>query len=498
MNTRHRQATTAAILTTALVITACGGSDDNTTASAATSPATHVGTAVSSTAAAPATTAPDSAPATTVPDSAPLTAPPSTTDPSPPTTTGADWRGDVAAVCEHFAAMLSVPEPDGTPASVVEFLAAQRRIRDTSPLPLDTVGVGPDSPLDPDRLAALQAQGEEYLAAAEAAATGGDVGAAFAAFDYYLDVLQQTDAVFLVAGARCSADPSRAAGASLNVPLANHPHQLESGFGSVWVSAGLGTNVVRVDPDTGEILATIDVAAQPVKLQPADGRMWVRTADTYVAIDPATNTVTATLRKADVGPAANRSWAVDGAQWICDGQRLHRYDPTTLQPVAVIELGLDCGAVYATAKLVVAWTFNEDDGQSGTSAAAFIDPATNRIAATVPLPVDVGVPIVLDDGVFFPGHQTSTAVVVDRATWTVTATPDLGRPTRCSQCGFDGNSIYAATDDSEQMDVLVVDATTFEVTGTIETLGANSIDADDGSLWVIDDTFGVLQRFDIG
>ena len=98
---------------------------------------------------------------------------------------------------------------------------------------------------------------------------------------------------------------------------------------------------------------------------------------------------------------------------------------------------------------------------------------------------------------FLPGHQSSTAIVVDRATWTITATPDLGRPTRCSLCGYDGTSIYIATDDSDQLDVLVVDATTFEVTDTIETLGANSIVAADGALWVVDTTYGVLQRFDI-
>ena len=131
--------------------------------------------------------------------------------------------------------------------------------------------------------------------------------------------------------------------------------------------------------------------------------MWVRTADRYVAIDPATNTVVATLDKAAVGPNANRSFAIDGAMWICDGQQLHRYDPTSLQPVATIDLGVECEEVYATDDLVVAYRFNLDVGQTGTSAAAFVDPTTNQVLATVPLPVDVGYVAVLDDAVFFPG-----------------------------------------------------------------------------------------------
>ena len=124
----------------------------------------------------------------------------------------------------------------------------------------------------------------------------------------------------------------------------------------------------------------------------------------YVAIDPATNTVTATLAKADVGAEANRSWAVDRALWICDGSRLHRYDPTNVSLVATVDLGIDCGQVFATSDLVVAWTFNDDGG--GASAAAFVDPATNAVVARVDLPVNVGVPVVEDDAVFFPGSAT--------------------------------------------------------------------------------------------
>jgi hypothetical protein len=128
----------------------------------------------------------------------------------------------------------------------------------------------------------------------------------------------------------------------------------------------------------------------------------------------------------------------------------------------------ECGNDHADADLVDAWTYNEDEGEAATNAAALIDPATNEILATVPLPVDAGPPIVMENAVFLPGHESSTAVIVDRAAWTITATPDLSRPTRCSLCGYDGASIYMATDDSDQLDMLVVDA-----------------------------TYGVLQRFDI-
>ena len=71
----------------------------------------------------------------------------------------------------------------------------------------------------------------------------------------------------------------------------------------------------------------------PVKLQPADGRMVVRTADSYVAIDAATNTIVGTLLRADVGPNANRSWAVDGALWICVLQRFDTAGERAMLPL---------------------------------------------------------------------------------------------------------------------------------------------------------------------
>ena len=310
-------------------------------------------------------------------------------------------------------------------------------------------------------------------------------------------LLLHIGALLTVAGAECG-DPARAANAALNVPIPS-VHQVATGFGSVWAGPAYGTSILRVDPASGEVLAAVDVGAQQAKAQPADGRMIVRTADAYTAIDPATNTVVAMLPKADVGPAANRSWAVDGALWICDGSRLHRYDPATFEPTGtVIELGIDCGQVTATTELVVAWSYNEDDGESGTSAAAFIDPATNEVLATVDLPADVTVPIVLDDTVFLPANKGTQNVVVDRATWTVTATPDYGREIGGSQMAFDGRSIYLMADG---VDVLVIDAQSYELDDVLQPLSItdriNALAAGPGALWVATGDAGILQRFDI-
>jgi hypothetical protein len=94
---------------------------------------------------------------------------------------------------------------------------------------------------------------------------------------------------------RCqAADPQRTAEAALSIPIFS-TWQASTGFDSVWESDGGNRQAHRVDPDTGETQAVIDVGTSPARLQTADGRMVVRTADAYQFIDPATNTIDATL-----------------------------------------------------------------------------------------------------------------------------------------------------------------------------------------------------------
>ncbi len=69
-------------------------------------------------------------------------------------------------------------------------------------------------------------------------------------------------------------------------------------------------------------------------------------------------------------------------------------------------------------------------------------------------------------------------------------------PANCSQCGFDGTSICIPTANSNQLDVLVVDATTYEVIGTIETRRQQRRRRRRRPV-VVDSTYSVLQRFDI-
>jgi glutamine cyclotransferase len=421
------------------------------------------------------------------------------------------WKDDARAWCDDASVGVAaiarpVPLPEDVRRWVEENLAERERVAALTAI--DMPAELADEPTDLPGLAAIADRWATTAAdqLADGVLSGPVVelppfsDTAAGSVEHFRAAVGEMATILALAGVPCApADPARAAQADLNVPVLT-AWAVETGFGSVWVAEEVESVVKRIDPDTGAVQAVVDVGSIPVKLHPADGRMVVRTADAYVAIDPATDTVVDTLAKGDVGPAADRSWAVDGALWICDGPRLHRYDPTTLQPVSAVELGFDCGHVYATEDLVIPWTYNQDAGESGASVAAFVDPATNGVLATVDLPVDVGVPVVLDEMVYFNG--ASHAVVVDRATWTVADTPELGtRSSGGSQPAYDGTSIYVIV---EKRDVVVVDPSTFEITETIEAfdfampLGnqVNSLAVAPGALWVVNDEAGILQRFD--
>jgi hypothetical protein len=408
----------------------------------------------------------------------------------------ADFRADVAALCgPAVSALATLPDNDGTLETALEQIAILRAARDAGQPVIEA----------PAALAAQVAEIEEInsaantaLSDAEAAAAAGDIAAAEASINLHLDELGSGAGRYALIGASCGpADASRATNADLTVPLRGDASQIAIGFGSVWVSEFQNDTVVRIDPDGGDIVARVDVGAGPIKAQPADDKLWVRTRDSYDRIDPQTNTVDATLPKADVGPSANRNWAVDGAMWICDGRTLHRYNPTTIEPVARIDLGFDCEQVFATPDLVVAWS-SDDPGLTTAAAASVIDPTTNQVLATIDLPVDVLSAVVLKSAVFFAGRDVATAAVVDRATWTVTSTPDLGRVTGGGGgIATDGESIFVPTKEGAPEDVLVVDATTFSVVDVIEPLGANHVAVLDGSLWIADGILNVTQRVDL-
>lgn len=114
------------------------------------------------------------------------------------------------------------------------------------------------------------------------------------------------------------------------------PERMVSLAGSLWVT-GRGTDLLRVDPDTGAVLATIEVGAGAIDLQQAGGRVWVFApsaaddrrgmpfAQRLLEVDPDSNRIVRTIRTR--GQVVVNGLASDGTSvWAADttNGRLYR------------------------------------------------------------------------------------------------------------------------------------------------------------------------------
>jgi YVTN family beta-propeller protein len=81
---------------------------------------------------------------------------------------------------------------------------------------------------------------------------------------------------------------------------------------AVWAASRLGATVTRLDRATGDVEATIELAAAPNGIATGAGAVWVTMPGQVQRIDPTTNTVTATI---PVPADAEGIVVADGSVW---------------------------------------------------------------------------------------------------------------------------------------------------------------------------------------
>jgi streptogramin lyase len=117
------------------------------------------------------------------------------------------------------------------------------------------------------------------------------------------------------------------------------PERMALAAGSLWIT-GRGTDLLRVDPNTGAVQATIEIGAGGTDVKAAGGSIWV-TAPTaaddlqglpylerLLRIDPSTNAIVETIRP--TGRVVVTGTAVTGSTlWLADHERgrLYRVGP---------------------------------------------------------------------------------------------------------------------------------------------------------------------------
>jgi DNA-binding SARP family transcriptional activator len=165
---------------------------------------------------------------------------------------------------------------------------------------------------------------------------------------------------------------------------------------AVWLSGG--KRLIRVDPDTGEVVKRADVPGDLIDVAVGAGAVWAVTgpSPTVLRIDPRTGAVTdripivtrpSTFSPRPIGVAADAKFV-----WVLNGDPaiVAKIDPELHGVVAMLPLSLGRGSIGLTAGQGAAWVSNEHDG-TVTRIDAKTDTMTSITVAPHDRPTDITV-----------------------------------------------------------------------------------------------------------
>jgi streptogramin lyase len=164
----------------------------------------------------------------------------------------------------------------------------------------------------------------------------------------------------------------------LIVDVARPCSGLTEGFGSIWAPSCGTHELDRLDPATGKIVASIpaDAANSEGGIATGAGSVWfVVKPSKLLRIDPRSNTVAATI---DLPEGTENPTFADGFVWVSSfGQnQLIKVDPETNTVVATIPIGPKPRFIAAGEGSV--WTLNQGDGTISR-----VDTKTGKLVATI-------------------------------------------------------------------------------------------------------------------
>jgi virginiamycin B lyase len=173
--------------------------------------------------------------------------------------------------------------------------------------------------------------------------------------------------------------------ARIRVPVG--PGWLATGFGSVWLSKSESHAVLRIDPATNRLVATIPVGSDPeLGIGIGFGAVWIADPKDHslTQIDPKTNRVVRTLAVDLAGETEGSIGVGEGGIWLltnrqgADSGTLSRVDPVSGQVTADIPVRPQSHAALVAFHAV--WVTC-----TGAGTVSRIDPRTNAVVAEIPV-----------------------------------------------------------------------------------------------------------------
>jgi streptogramin lyase len=159
----------------------------------------------------------------------------------------------------------------------------------------------------------------------------------------------------------------------------------------VWFASGNRLN--SLDPESGELLGAIEIAAHAGTA--FDGQYLFQIADAVIRkIDPATGEVLATIPAPGGGGDSGLAWA-EGSLWVGQhrGRKIHQVDPETGAVLRTIESdSFVTGVTWVDGEL---WHGTWQDEKSDVRR---IDPETGEVLERLEMPAGTGVSGLESDG----------------------------------------------------------------------------------------------------
>jgi DNA-binding beta-propeller fold protein YncE len=163
------------------------------------------------------------------------------------------------------------------------------------------------------------------------------------------------------------------------------PSSLAYWAGSLWALKNDGPTLLRLDPGSDRVLASIPLSGEPFEISAGPSGLWITDFQhsTLTQVDGVGGRVLRTL--SSLGSGAARVLVEEGAVWVTMSleNTVVRLDPTTGKAVARIPLGNRPLAMTAGAGSL--WVRNEK-----SSSVSRIDPFGNRVEAAVPVTFFLG------------------------------------------------------------------------------------------------------------
>jgi virginiamycin B lyase len=275
------------------------------------------------------------------------------------------------------------------------------------------------------------------------------------------------------------------------------PAWLETGFGSVWLSKINSKAVLRIDPATNKVIATIAVGSKP-ELGIGIGLGFVWIADTHdhslIQIDPNTNQI---VRKIAVNIPKETEGSIgvgEDSIWILTNEggtesaTLSRLDAVSGKIVANIPVKPQSHAALVAFGSV--WVTS-----TGSGSVTRVDPRTNAVTAEIPVHAAPRFMAGGEGSLWVLSQGDGSLARIDPGTNRVTATIDVGVPGEGGDLSIGENYVWVS---AERIPLSQIDPRSNRL---MRQFAGGHLDdtlrVGFGSAWIVDESHGQIWRVDL-